>query len=151
MNYKNIIYQFLAGLFLVIGIKQFFIFVHFDLIELIYTMGKENFTFLAEKSNQLGISNQLQELNNAKIILGFVGIIINYIILAIIAYKHKQSGNIAIAITCVLVVLHFFKLIDLSPLSFIKINLVAAFLLPAFFALILSTLFYYLSFKTSRN
>ena len=121
------------------------------MLELISSMGKESFTFLAEKSNQLGITNQLQDLNNTKVILGFVAIIINYIILAVIAYKHRLNGNIAIAITCILVVLHFFKLIDLSPISMIKINLIAAYLTPAVIAIIISAFFYYLSIKTSRN
>lgn len=151
MNYKNIIFQFLAGLCLVLGFKQFFIFTNLDLLDLITSMGKESFVFLANKSDRLGISNQLQELVHAKIILGFIAIIINYIILFILAFKKKLNWNTSIIITLILGVLHYFNLLELSPISFIKINLIAAYIIPAIVVLSLSIWFYFMSFKTSSN
>ena len=151
MNYKNVIFQFLAGLFLMLGIKQFFIFADLNLLELISSLGKENFAYFADKSDRLGVVNKLQGLINAKIILGFIAILINYVILFILAYKRKLNWNISIIITIILGILHYFNIIQLSPISFVKINLVAAYLIPAFIVFILSVLFYYLSFKTSRN
>ena len=151
MNYKNVIFQFLAGLFLMLGIKQFFIFADLNLLELISSLGKENFAYFADKSDRLGVVNKLQGLINAKIILGFIAILINYVILFILAYKRKLNWNISIIITIILGILHYFNIIQLSPISFVKINLVAAYLIPAFIVFIVSVLFYYLSFKTSRN
>jgi hypothetical protein len=151
MNYKNTFFQFLAGLFLMLGIKQFFIFADLNLLELISSLGKENFAYFADKSDRLGVVNKLQGLINAKIILGFIAILINYIILFILAYKRKLNWNISIVITVILGILHYFNILQLSPISFVKINLVAAYLIPAFVVFILSVLFYYLSFKTSRN
>lgn len=151
MNFKNIFFQFLAGLFLILGFKQFFIFGDLDLLELISSMGKESFAYLAEKSDKFGISNKLQQLVNLKIILGFVAIIINYVMLFIIAFKNKLSWNISLIITVILVVLHFFNLLNLPPISFVKMNLVAAYMSPAIISILLAGLFYYSSYKTSRN
>lgn len=151
MNYKNIFFQFLAGLFFVLGLKQFFIFADLNLLELISSLGKDNFAYFADKSDRLGVVNKLQGLINAKIILGFIAILINYVILFILAYKRKLNWNISIVITIILGVLHYFNILQLVPISFVKINLVAAYLIPAFIVFTLSVLFYYLSFKTSRN
>ena len=151
MNYKNIIFQFLAGFCLVLGLKQFFIFADLNLLELISLLGKENFVYFVDKSDRLGVANKLQGLINAKIILGFIAILINYVILFILAYKRKLNWYISIVITIFLSVLHYFKLLQLAPISFVKINLVLAYLIPAFVVFIISVLFYYFSFKTSRN
>ena len=151
MNYKNIIFQFLAGLCLMIGIKQFFIFVDLDLIELIASMGKESFAYYADKTDKFGISNKITNLVQAKAILGFIAIAINYFILFALAFKKRLNWNISLGITIVLIVLHFFKIFELSPISFIQINLVAAYLIPAIIALVFAGLFYLLSFRTSSK
>ena len=57
MNYKNIIFQFLAGFCLVLGLKQFFIFADLNLLELISLLGKENFVYFIDKSDRLGVAN----------------------------------------------------------------------------------------------
>ena len=151
MNYKNILFQFLAGLFLLLGIKQFFIFIELDLLDLIASMGKEAFAYYADKSDKFGISNKITRLVQAKIILGFVGIIINYFILFVIAFKKKLNWNISIVITAILAIIHYFNVVEVSPISFIKINLIAAYMIPAFLSLALAGLFYFLSFKTSSK
>lgn len=151
MNYKNIILQFLAGLLLLLGLKQFFIFADLDLLELISTMGKESFAYFAGKSDKFGISTKLNVLINTKIIIGFVAIAINYFILFTIAYKKKLNWNISLIITIILSCIHFFKWIELQPISFMKMNLIAAYMIPAILVLIVSGVFYLLSFKTTSR
>lgn len=151
MNYRNILFQFLAGLSLLLGFKLFFIFVELDLIDLIASMGKESFAYYAEKTDKFGISNKIKRLSQAKIILGYVAIAINYIILFIMAYKKRFNWNISFVITIILILIHFFKWIEIAPISFIKMNLVVAYLIPAFLLLLLAGIFYLLSFRTSSK
>ena len=151
MKYKNIIYQFLAGLCLMIGIKQFFIFVDLDLIELIAAMGKESFAYYADKTDKLGISSKITQLVQAKAILGYIAIAINYFILFTLAFKKRLNWNISLGVTIVLIVLHFFKIGELSPISFIQMHLVAAYIVPAIIALTLAGFLYLLSFRTSSK
>ena len=150
-SYKNILFQFLAGLLLMLGIKQFFIFIELDLLDLIASMGKETFSYYADKTDKFGISNKLQRLVHAKIILGFIGIAINYFILFFIAYKKRLNWNISIGITIILCFIHFFKLFELAPISFMQMNLILAYLIPAFLTIIISVVFYLMSFKTTSK
>jgi len=149
MSYKNILFQFLAGLFLMLGIKQFFIFIELDLLDLIASMGKDSFTYYAEKTDRLGISNKIESLSQAKIILGYIAITINYCILFMLAYKKRLNWNISIVITGILSVIHFFKLFELAPISFMQMNLVLAFMIPALFSIIASIVFYFMANKTT--
>lgn len=150
-NYKNIFFQFLAGLSLLLALKQFFIFIELDLLDLIASMGKESFSYYADKSDKFGISNKLQRLVNAKIILGFVAITINYFILFILAFKKRLNWNISILITILLSLIHFFKVFELVPISFVKMNLIVAYMIPALITIILSFVFYILAFKTTSK
>lgn len=150
-NYKNIFFQFIAGLLLLLGIKQFFIFIDLELLDLIASMGKESFSYFADKTDKFGISNKLQQLVKAKIILGFIAIAINYFILFVLAYKNRLNWNISLLITVVLSLIHFFKLVEIPPISSLQINLILAYMLPAFLALILSIVFYFLAFKTTSK
>ena len=134
-----------------LGIKQFFIFIELDLLDLIASMGKESFSYYADRTDKFGISNKLQRLVNTKIILGFVAITINYFILFLLAYKKRLNWNISILITVILSLIHFFKLFELAPISFIKINLIVAYILPAFIAIVLSIFFYSMAFKTTSK
>lgn len=134
-----------------LGVKQFFIFIELDLLDLIASMGKESFSYYAEKSDKFGISNKLQRLVNTKIILGFVAIFINYFILFALAFKKRINWNISFAITIILCLIHFFKLFEIGPISFLKINLVIAYMIPAFVAIILSVVFYLMAFKTTSK
>lgn len=150
MNYKSILFQFLAGLFLLFGLKQFFIFVDLDLLELIVSLGKENFTYYAEKTDKFGIATTLKHMATAKFILGFVAIIINYVVLFYHAFKSKQNWNISLVITIVLVIIHYFKWIEPFPIDAFQQQLVLAYLLPAFISIILSLVAYRMAFTTKR-
>lgn len=151
MNFKNILFQFLAGLCLMLGFKQFFIFADLDLIELISSMGKESFTYFANKSDKFGISEKITRLLQAQIILGFVAILINYFVLFFIAFKRKLNWNISLVITILLCLIHYFKLIDGYVISFLPINLVAAYIIPAFIYLLLAGILYVFSFRTTSK
>ena len=151
MNFKNILFQFCAGLFLLLGFKQFFIFTDLDLIELISNMGKESFAYFANKSDKFGISTKITRLLQTQLILGFVAIMINYLVLFAIAFKQKLNWNISIVITVILCLIHYFKLIDGYVISFLPINLVAAYMIPAFIYLLLAGVFYVLSFRSTSK
>lgn len=150
MNFKSIIFQFLGGIFLLFGFKQFFIFVDLDLLELIVSLGKENFAYYAEKTDKFGIATKLKYFSNTKLILGFVAIIINYIILFYKAYKQKLNWNISLCITLVLALMHYFKWIEPFPIPIFQQQLILAFLIPAGLAFVLSIVAYRIAFTTKR-
>ena len=134
-----------------LGIKQLFFLIEVDLLDLIASMGKESFSYYANKTDKFGISLKIRRLVQTKIILGFIAILINYIILFYIAYKNKLNWNISIIITVILCVVHYFNLVEISPISFMRLNIVLAYLLPVLFTLSIGVLFYLLSFKTSSK
>lgn len=150
-SYKNILFQFLAGLCLLLGCKQLFFLGNIELLELISSMGKESFTYFANKSDRFGISTQLQKLLQIKIILGFVAIGINYIILFVIAYKKKTDWNIPIIISFVLGLIHYFNWIEISPISIQSIALVGAYLIPIILLIVLAIAFYTITYRTSSK
>lgn len=134
-----------------LGFKQFFIFADLDLIELISTMGKESFAYFANKSDKFGISEKITRLLQTQLVLGFIAILINYFILFILAFKRKLNWNISLVITLILCLIHYFKLIDSYIISFMPINLITAYLIPAFIYLLLAGVLYVISFRTSSK
>lgn len=150
-NYKNILYQFLAGLGLMVGFKQLFFLGNIELLELISSMGKESFAYFANKSDRFGISNALQKLIVIKIVLGFVAIGINYVILFLLAFKKRLNWNISFAITIILIAVHYFNWIELSPLSLGSLNLIVAYTIPVVLTFVASFIFYMLAFRTSSK
>jgi len=75
-NIKIFAIQLVASVLLFLGIQQFYVLAELDLIELIHSMGKDNFAFLVRKSDEFGISEKLKHLATMKTILSFVGIMI---------------------------------------------------------------------------
>lgn len=150
-NLKSILFQFFAAILLIMGIKQFYIFIELDLLELITSLGKDNFAYFAEKSDKFGISNKLKRLIYFKIILGFIAVAINYLILFIIAYKKHLNWNISLGITIIVGVLHYFKFLEILPISIIKISLISAYIIPAIICIILSIICYLIAYKSSSN
>ncbi|WP_322970841.1 hypothetical protein [Faecalibacter sp. LW9] len=151
MKIKHIIFQFLAGLFLMLGSKQLYVLGNIELLELISSMGKESFAYFANKSDRFGISSALQKLIIFKIVLGFVAIGISYIILFVMAYKKRWNWNIPLIISIVLGIIHYLNWIQLSPISLFSKQLMIAYLLPVIVSFGLSGLFYWLSFRTTSK
>ena len=66
--------QLVASCLLFLGIQQLYVLAEMDLIELIHSIGKDNFAYYVQKSDEFGISNQLKRLSTTKIILSIIGI-----------------------------------------------------------------------------
>ena len=90
--------QLVASVLLFLGIQQFYVLAELDLIELIHSMGKDNFAFLVRKSDEFGISEKLKHLATMKTILSFVGIVLAYILCSVINHKRNYDWKMSVII-----------------------------------------------------
>ena len=139
--------QLVASVLLFLGIQQFYVLVELDLIELIHSMGKDNFAFLVRKSDEFGISEKLKHLATMKTILSFVGIVLAYILCSVINHKRNYDWKMSVIIVVLCFLVFQFRLINL-PINFIATkNLVLAYFVPATFSILISFVLYFLSYK----
>lgn len=148
-NYKNILFQLMAGFFLLMSLKQLYVFADVDLMELIASMGKESFAYYAEKSDKFGIASKLQNLINCKTILGYAAIAVNYVILFVMAFKRGWNWNTSLGITLILCVIHYLNWLEVGPIALVNLNLVATYIIPSIIGFILAGICYRLAFKSS--
>ncbi|MGV0845263.1 hypothetical protein ACTS9T_01535 [Empedobacter falsenii] len=146
-NIKIFTIQIVASVLLFLGIQQFYVLAELDLIELIYSMGKDNFAFLVRKSDEFGISEKLKHLATMKTILSFVGIVLAYILCSVINHKRNYDWKIAVTIVVLCFLVFQFRLINL-PINFIATkNLALAYFVPAIFSILISFVLYFLSYR----
>ncbi|MFV0155736.1 hypothetical protein OBK28_03850 [Empedobacter falsenii] len=146
-NIKIFVLQLVASILLFLGIQQFYVLAELDLIELIHSMGKDNFAFLVRKSDEFGISEKLKHLAIMKSILSFVGIVLGYIVASIINHKRNYDWKISVVIVAVCFLVFQFKLIHL-PINFIQTNnLAIAYFVPATISVVISFLLYFFSYR----
>ena len=146
-NIKIFAIQLVASILLFLGIQQFYVLAELDLIELIHSMGKDNFAYLVKKSDEFGISEKLKHLATMKMILSFVGIVLAYILCSVINHKRNYDWKIAVTIVVLCFLVFQFRFINL-PINFISTkNLALAYFLPATFSVVISFALYFLSYK----
>ncbi len=146
-NIKIFAIQLVASILLFLGIQQFYVLAELDLIELIHSMGKDNFAYLVKKSDEFGISEKLKHLATMKMILSFVGIVLAYVLCSVINHKRNYDWKIAVTIVVLCFLVFQFRFINL-PINFISTkNLVLAYFFPATFSILISSAFYFLSYK----
>ena len=146
-NIKIFAIQLVASVLLFLGIQQFYVLAELDLIELIHSMGKDNFAFLVRKSDEFGISEKLKHLATMKTILSFVGIVLAYILCSVINHKRNYDWKIAVTIVVLCFLVFQFRLINL-PINFIATkNLALAYFVPAIFSILISFVLYFLSYR----
>lgn len=146
-NLKIFILQLVASILLFLGVQQFYVLAELDLIELVHSMGKDNFAFLVRKSDEFGISAKLKHLATMKTILSFVGIVLAYILCSVINHKRNRNWKMAVIIVAVCFLIYQFRFINL-PISYIQTNnLALAYFLPATFSILISFVLYFLSYK----
>ena len=146
-NIKIFAIQLVASILLFLGIQQFYVLAELDLIELIHSMGKDNFAYLVKKSDEFGISEKLKHLATMKMILSFVGIVLAYVLCSVINHKRNYDWKIAVTIVVLCFLVFQFRFINL-PINFISTkNLVLEYFLPATFSILISFAFSFLSYK----
>lgn len=146
-NIKIFAIQFVASVLLFLGIQQFYVLTELDLIELIHSMGKNNFAFLVRKSDESGISEKLKHLATMKTILSFVGIVLAYILCSVINHKRNYDWKMSVIIVVLCFLVFQFRLINL-PINFITTkNLALAYFVPATFSILISFVLYFLSYR----
>lgn len=146
-NFKIFAIQLVASILLFLGIQQFYVLAELDLIELIHSIGKENFSYYVQKSDQFGISNKLKHLSTIKMILSFVAIVLSYIICSVINHKKQLDWKMALFVVISCFVVYQFKIINL-PIHYISTkNLAIAYFVPASIAVFISFFLYYLSYR----
>lgn len=146
-NIKIFAIQLVASVLLFLGIQQFYVLAELDLIELIHSMGKDNFAFLVRKSDEFGISEKLKHLATMKTILSFVGIVLAYVLCSVINHKRNYDWKIAVTIVILCFLVFQFRLINL-PINFIATkNLALAYFVPATFSILISFVLYFFSYK----
>jgi len=139
--------QLVASVLLFLGIQQFYVLAELDLIELIHSMGKNNFAFLVRKSDEFGISEKLKHLATMKTILSFVGIVLAYILCSVINHKRNYDWKMSVIIVVLCFLVFQFRLINL-PINFITTkNLALAYFVPATFSILISFVLYFLSYR----
>lgn len=140
--------QLVASILLFLGIQQFYVIVELDLIELIHSIGKENFSYYVQKSDEFGINNKLQHLSTVKMILSFIGIALGYAVCSIINFRRNLDWKIAVFTAVVCFIIFQFKLINL-PIHYISTkNLAIAYFVPATISIFLSFILYFFSLRT---
>lgn len=140
--------QLIASILLFLGIQQFYVIVELDLIELIHSIGKDNFSYYVQKSDEFGISQKLKHLATVKMILSFIGIALGYVVCTIINYKRNLDWKIAVFVAIVCFIIFQFKIINL-PIHYISTkNLAVAYFVPATISIIFSFLLYFFSLRT---
>jgi len=146
-NIKIFAIQLVASVLLFLGIQQFYVLAELDLIELVHSMGKDNFAFLVRKSDEFGISEKLKHLATMKTILSFVGIVLAYVLCSVINHKRNYDWKIAVTIVVLCFFVFQFRLINL-PINFIATkNLALAYFVPATFSILISFVLYFFSYK----
>ncbi|WP_291119127.1 hypothetical protein [Empedobacter sp. UBA7248] len=146
-NIKIFAIQLVASVLLFLGIQQFYVLAELDLIELVHSMGKENFAFLVRKSDEFGISEKLKHLATMKTILSFVGIVLAYVLCSVINHKRNYDWKIAVTIVILCFLVFQFRLINL-PINFIATkNLALAYFVPAIFSILISFVLFFFSYK----
>lgn len=146
-NIKIFAIQFVASVLLFLGIQQFYVLTELDLIELIHSMGKDNFAFLVRKSDEFGISEKLKHLATMKTILSFVGIVLAYILCSVINHKRNYDWKMSVIIVVLCFLVFQFRLINL-PINFITTkNLALAYFVPATFSILISFVLFFFSYK----
>jgi len=142
---KITLIQLIASVLLFLGIQQFYILSELDLIELVHSIGKENFAYYVQKSDEFGISSKLKHLSTVKLILSFIGIVLGYIVSSIINYKKNLDYKIAIVTTMLCFIIYQSKIINL-PINYISTNnLVIAYFVPASISIVISFCLFFLS------
>lgn len=144
---KIFVLQLVASVLLFLGVQQFYVLAELDLIELIHSMGKDNFAFLVRKSDQFGISEKLKHLALMKSILSLVGIVLGYILCSIINHIRNYDWRIAVLIVALCFLVFQFNLINL-PINFIQTkNLAMAYFVPATSSIAISFILYFFSYR----
>lgn len=144
---KIFVLQLVASVLLFLGVQQFYVLAELDLIELIHSMGKDNFAFLVRKSDQFGISEKLKHLALMKSILSLVGIVLGYILCSVINHIRNYDWRIAVLIVVVCFLVFQFNLINL-PINFIQTkNLAMAYFVPATSSIVISFILYFFSYR----
>lgn len=144
---KIFVLQLVASVLLFLGVQQFYVLAELDLIELIHSMGKDNFAFLVRKSDQFGISEKLKHLALMKSILSLVGIVLGYILCSVINHIRNYDWRIAVVIVVVCFLVFQFNLINL-PINFIQTkNLAMAYFVPATSSIVISFILYFFSYR----
>lgn len=144
---KIFVLQLVASVLLFLGVQQFYVLAELDLIELIHSMGKDNFAFLVRKSDQFGISEKLKHLAFMKSILSLVGIVLGYILCSIINHIRNYDWRIAVVIVVLCFLVFQFNLINL-PINFIQTkNLAMAYFVPATSSIVISFILYFFSYR----
>lgn len=139
--------QLVASVLLFLGIQQFYVLAELDLIELIHSMGKDNFAFLVRKSDEFGISEKLKHLATMKTILSFVGIVLAYVLCSVNNHKRNYDWKMSVIIVVLCFLVFQFRLINL-PINFIATkNLALAYFVPATFSILISFVLYFLSYR----
>ncbi len=139
--------QLVASVLLFLGIQQFYVLAELDLIELIHSMGKDNFAFLVRKSDEFGISEKLKHLATMKTILSFVGIVLAYILCSVINHKRNYDWKMSVIIVVLCFLVFQFRLMNL-PINFIATKKLAlAYFVPATFSILISFVLYFLSYR----
>ena len=147
-NLKIASIQLIASILLFLGIQQFYVIVELDLIELIHSIGKDNFSYYVQKSDEFGISEKLKHLSTVKMILSFIGIALGYIVCSIINFKRQLDWKIAVLIALICFIIFQFKIINL-PIHYIATkNLAIAYFVPATISILLSFILYFFSLRT---
>lgn len=147
-NLKIASIQLIASILLFLGIQQFYVIVELDLIELIHSIGKDNFSYYVQKSDEFGISEKLKHLATVKMILSFIGIALGYIVCSIINFKGQLDWKIAVLIALICFIIFQFKIINL-PIHYIATkNLAIAYFVPATISILLSFILYFFSLRT---
>lgn len=138
--------QLVASILLFLGIQQLFVLTEMDLIELIHSMGKDNFAFLVRRSDEFGISDKLKTISTAKMILSILGISLAFIISSVINYKRGFDWKISLFILIVCFIVYQFNLINLPTKFFINESLEIAYIGTSIVSIILSLFIYFYSY-----
>ena len=148
-NFKIRIFalQLVASILLFLGLQQLFVLAEMELIELIHSVGQDNFAFYARKSDEFGISNKLKNLATAKLILSLIGFILAYIISSVINYKRGYDWKMSVFVVILCFVVYQFKIIDLPTKYFINQSLEIAYIGTSIFAIITSFIIYFISYR----
>jgi hypothetical protein len=139
--------QLVASVLLFLGIQQLYVLAELDLIELIHSVGKDNFAYYVQKSDEFGISEKLKALSTTKFILSSIGIILGYIICSIINFKKGYNWTISLVIVVLCFIVFQFKFINLPTKYFINSGLEIAYIGTSIVAIIISLLIYFYSYR----
>ena len=142
--------QLVASCLLFLGIQQLYVLAEMDLIELIHSIGKDNFAYYVQKSDEFGISNQLKRLSTTKIILSIIGIVLAYVSCAMINFKRNYDYKMSLIVVLFCLLVYEFKFLDLPTKFFLNQGLEVAFIGTSVFAIMMSVLLFVYSYRTNK-